>query len=104
MGDSRGHGYSSEMGQVVTELSQSMSWEAFCNEDDQREVPEPVCRSSKTLQQLPGGHASLGVEGRKDPWERAGFLYSLTGERACVCVIRRPEASTVNGGLIGHIQ
>lgn len=33
-------------GQVVTVVSHSISWGAFCNKDDQREVPKPVCRTN----------------------------------------------------------
>lgn len=45
--------------QVVTVVSQSISWGAFCNKDDQRKVPKPVCRTN--VSPAPG-HASLGQE------------------------------------------
>lgn len=47
------------LGQVVTVVSHYISWEAFCNKDDQREVPKPVCRANVAPAQ---GHASLGQE------------------------------------------
>lgn len=45
--------------QVVTVMSQSISWGAFCNKDDQRKVPKPVCRTN--VPTAPS-HASLGQE------------------------------------------
>lgn len=58
-GDTAGLFRGALLGQVVTVVSYSISWGAFCNKDDQREVPKPVCRTN--VPPAPG-HASLGQE------------------------------------------
>lgn len=89
------------LGQVVTVVSYSISWGAFCNKDDQREVPKPVCRTN--VPPAPG-HASLGQEETEMVRGMGGLPAPLQSHASWRAQTAPSVGTTVNGGVIGHIQ
>lgn len=87
-GDTAGPFRGASLGRVVTVVSHSISRGAFCNKDDQREVPKRVCRTNIPPRPRPR-QPWPGRNGRGDGDGREGVSFSL---RSTDCSFRRDHS------------